>query len=106
MISTERTEEEFWKIINTPVNITNEELSNFNRVPAYEEIQKSIEKNGMGLITYAENHRDKNLGLFGTKEIQISKEDLEKAKMENEKDTEVLEVPFFTRGKNNDKHII
>lgn len=59
MLTPERTEEEFWKIINTPVEYTKEELSEMNRVPTYEEIQESIEKNGMGFITYAENHRDK-----------------------------------------------
>ncbi len=59
VIKTAMTEEEFWKKINTPVQIKNDELSNFNRVPSYKDIQKSIEKNGMGFITYAENHRDK-----------------------------------------------
>ena len=59
MLATERTEEEFWKIINSPLEETKEELSRMNSVPTYEEIQKSIEKNGMGFITYAENHRDK-----------------------------------------------
>ena len=59
IFSTEKTEEEFWKIINTPVEYTKEELSKMNRVPTYEEIQESITKNGMGFITYVENHRDK-----------------------------------------------
>jgi len=38
-----------------------------------------------------------NLALFGVEEITITKEDLEKAKLENEKDTEALEVPTFTK---------
>jgi hypothetical protein len=58
-LATERTEEEFWKIINSPLEETKEELSRMNSVPTYEEIQKSIEENGMGFITYAKNHRDK-----------------------------------------------
>lgn len=59
MLATERTEEEFWKIINSPPEETKEELSMTHSVPTYEDIQKSIQKNGMGFITYAENHRDK-----------------------------------------------
>jgi len=59
ILTTGRTEEEFWKIINTPVEYTKKELSEMNRVPTYEEIQESIEKNGMGFITYSKNHRVK-----------------------------------------------
>ena len=99
------TEEEFWEKVNTPVELTKDELKEMNRVPTYEEIQDSIKNNGMGFITYTENHKGKrimskeknneNLALFGKEEIQITKEELEKAKLENEKDKEALEVPTF-----------
>ena len=36
-----------------------------------------------------------NLALFGVKEIQITKEDVKKAKLENDKDKEALEIPTF-----------
>jgi len=97
MLTTGRTEEEFWKIINTPVEVTEKELAKINKVPSYEEIQESIKKNGMGFITYAENHKETNLALFGKDVIQITKDDLKKAKLENEKDTEALEVPTFIK---------
>jgi len=38
---------------------------------------------------------EEKLALFGTKEIQITEEELKKAKLENAKDTKALEIPTF-----------
>ena len=58
ILSTHRTEKEILELINTPCELTKEEIREFNKAPSYEEIQKSIADNGMGFITYGENHRD------------------------------------------------
>jgi len=42
-----------------------------------------------------ENLKNENLALFGVEKIEISQEDLKKAKIENEKDKEALEIPTF-----------
>jgi peptide subunit release factor RF-3 len=58
-VFTHRTEEEFWEIVNTPCELSKEEIREFNKAPSYEGLQESIKKNGMGFIIYGENHRDK-----------------------------------------------
>ena len=42
-----------------------------------------------------EDEKNENLALFGAEEIQITEEDIEKAKLKNKKDTEALEIPTF-----------
>ena len=39
-----------------------------------------------------------NLSLFGTKEVKITQEEIERAKLLNEKDKEPLDVPTFISG--------
>ena len=58
IISTHRTEKEFWDIVNTPIEVTKEELQETNEPVDMKALQKSIEEDGMGYITYAQNHRD------------------------------------------------
>lgn len=42
-----------------------------------------------------EKTNNDNLALFGIEEIEITQEDLKKAKLENKKDKEALDIPTF-----------
>ena len=43
----------------------------------------------------AKEQKEDNLSLFGTKEVKITQEEIERAKLLNEKDKEPLDVPTF-----------
>ena len=40
--------------------------------------------------------KNENLSLFGKEKIQITQKELNEAKLKNNKDTEVLELPTFS----------
>lgn len=55
-IKTTMTEEEFWKIVNTPVEHTEEEITARHKEPDLEKLAKEIAEDGMGYVNYVENH--------------------------------------------------
>ena len=86
-IKTTMTEEEFWKKINTPVELTEAEIAEMSKEPNLEKLAEEIAEDGMGYINYAENHLNV---------IKMEKEKLlEVDGIEWNKKNEPLDTPTF-----------